>query len=131
MPLFKNETLEPRFQALVTNTIIKELQRHGAYRIATPTDADAILHGTILRVSRKQLRSSRTNVLQTREIEISLDISFSLEDNGTGKSLDKGNLTGKTSAYLDSNFQLTERQALQLAAKDVAKTLSNRLSEGF
>lgn len=131
IPIFKNETLEPRLQTLVTNATIKALQQTGAYRISKPAHSDATLFATIKNTSRRQLRSTRENVLKTKEIEIIIEVIFSLEDNLTGKNLDKGSIKGRSTSYLDSNFQLTKRQAIQLAANDLAKKLAARISEGF
>ena len=68
---------------------------------------------------------------KTKEIEIIIDVIFSVEENRTGKILDKGTIKGNSTSYLDSNFQLTKRQAIQLAANDLAKKISARISEGF
>jgi len=131
VPIFKNETLEPRLQTLVTNATIKALQQTGAYRISKPAHSDATLFATIKNISRRQLRSTRENVLKTKEIEIIIEVIISLEENLTGKILDKGSIIGRSTSYLDSNFQLTKRQAIQLAANDLAKKISARISEGF
>ena len=84
-----------------------------------------------LKIDRRQLRASRTDVLRTSEIEIILKLDFVLEDAETGAELDQGTVTGRTSIYLDPNFQLSERQALQLAAEKAAQKLTSRIAEGF
>ena len=131
VPIFKNETLEPRLQTLVTNATIKAIHQTGAYQVSKPNHSDATLFATIKNITRKQLRSARENVLKTKEIEIVIEMIFSLEENLTGKTLDKGTIIGRSTSYLDSNFQLTKRQAIQLAANDLAKKISARISEGF
>lgn len=132
IPTFSNKTLEPRSQVLVTNEVIKQLQRDGTYSVADPAKGgDAILHGTITDIERRQMRSSRTDVLRTREMEFRLIVEFTLEDTETGAELDRGTIMGVTSVYLDPNFQLTERQALQIAAEDLAQRLASRISEGY
>ena len=40
-------------------------------------------------------------------------------------------VVGKTGAYLDPNFELTERQAIQLAAEDAAQKLTSSIAEGY
>ena len=57
VPTFKNETLEPRVEALVTGTVIKQFQQDGTYRIASEDKADAILKGEITRINRIPSRS--------------------------------------------------------------------------
>src|SRR5215213_5308640 len=61
---FKNDTLEPRVEVLLANSIIKQLQQDGTYRIADERNADAILEGTLDRIQRRPARSVRFNVLQ-------------------------------------------------------------------
>ncbi len=131
IPTFKNETLEPRSQVLVTNEVIKQFQRDGSYSVGDLSAADAVLYGTIKTIERRQLRSSRTDVLRTTEIEIALTVEYSVEDSETGAELDRGSIVGRTSVYLDPNFQLSERQALQDAAEDLAQSLASRIAEGY
>src|SRR4029079_9752709 len=47
VPTFKNETLQPRLEVLVTDAVIKHLQIQGTYKIVAVDEADAVLHGTI------------------------------------------------------------------------------------
>jgi len=131
IPTFKNDTLEPRVQVLITNEVIKQMQRDGSFTIADVATADAILHATITTIDRRQLRTSRTDSLRTREIEIILNVTFSLEDSETGAELDRGQVSGRSSIFLAPNFQLSERQALQLAGEDLAATLTSRIAEGY
>jgi len=131
IPTFKNETLKQRSQVLVANEVIKQIQSDGSYEIGTLSSAEAVLRGVIKDVRRRQLRSSRTDTLRTREIEIIIEISYTLEDSKTGATLLQGLVTGRAGAYLDPNFQLTEHQTMQLAARDAAKSLAIQLGEGY
>ena len=47
VPTFKNNTFIPRMEALVTNTVIKQFQQDGTFRITNEAQADAILRCTI------------------------------------------------------------------------------------
>jgi len=44
---------------LVTDTVIKQFQQDGTYRIASSESADATLKGEIIRISRSPARSVR------------------------------------------------------------------------
>lgn len=131
IPTFKNDTLEPRSQVLITNEVIKQMQRDASFTVADVATADAILHATIISIDRRRLRSSRTDSLRTREIEIILTVEFSLEDSETGAELTRGQAVGRSSIFLAPNFQLSERQALQVAAEDLALALTSRIAEGY
>lgn len=131
IPTFTNETLEPKIAVLMSNALIGQMQTDGTYQIATIDKADAILRGTIKNVLRRPLRGARTDVLKTREMEISVVVDYVVEDLGTGGEIDSGTVTGQTNIFLDPNFQLSERQAVQAAGEQMAIELTSRLTEGF
>lgn len=131
VPTFKNLSLEPRSAVLVTNNVIKGFQLDGTYTIVDPENADAVLHGTIQRFQRRQLRSARNNTLKTRELELRLYVNYTVDDPATGAVLARGNINGSTSVFLDPNFQSSERQAIEEASSRVADELVSRLSEGW
>ena len=131
IPTFKNLTLEPKSAVLVTNAVIGQMQTDGTYQIATVENADAVLHATITNILKRPLRGARNDVLKTRELEVSLVVEYVVEDLGTGSEIDRGTVTGQTNIFLDPNFQLTERQAVQAAAEQLAIELTSRLTEGF
>lgn len=152
VPTFENATLEPRLAVLTTNAVIKALQADGTYQITDQENADAVLRGKITRIQRRQLRSARRDTLKTREMLIYMVIEWSLHDPVTGDKLDyreaknidessrdsstslrirPGRVIGQTQIFLDPNFQLSERDALPLAAQDAAKVLTSQLSEGW
>ena len=78
VPTFKNETLIPRIEALVTDTVIKQFQQDGTYRIVNEGNADAILKAEITRISRSPARSLRGNVLATTEFTLSMRVHYRL-----------------------------------------------------
>jgi hypothetical protein len=131
IPTFKNKTQEPRAAVLVTNAVIGQMQTDGTYQIETVDKADAVLRASITNIIRRQLRGARTDVLKTRELEVILEVEYVIEDLGTGSEIDSGTVTGRTNIFLDPNFQLSERQAVQNAAERLAITLTSRLTEGF
>jgi hypothetical protein len=92
--------------------------------------SDAVLKGTILRFDRRQLRGARTNTLKSRELEIRLWVDWSVEDKA-GSVLMKGTAQGTTSVFLDPNFQLTERQAIDEAGRKAAEEILARVAEGW
>jgi hypothetical protein len=131
VPTFKNMTLEPRSSVLVTNEVVKRLQNDGSYKVASSASADAVLKGTLVEIRRRPLRSARFNTLKTREMEFEIFIDFTLEDARTREVLADGRARGSSQIFLDENFQLTERQALNDAAAEAARDLVTRLSEGI
>ena len=131
VPTFKNETQEPRIQSLITNGVIKHIQRDGSYSIASEAKSDAIVYGVIKQIDRRQLRAARTDVLKTRELEVIVTLEYVVRNSSTGEEVGKGSVKGRTDVFLDANFQLSERQAVQQAAEEAAVNLVSALSEGF
>ncbi len=132
VPTFDNKTLAPRVAVLVTDTVIKQFQQDGTYRIASDETADAILKGDITRISRAPARSVRGNVLATNEFNLSMRVRYTLVQRGTGKILaNPVEVTGSTSFFVGPDITSDERQALPLAAEELAIRLVSQLSEGW
>ena len=131
VPTFRNLTLEPRSSVLVTNNVVRQFQLDGTYQIKDAQNADAVLRGTIRDFTRRQLRSARNNNLRTRELELLMTVDFVVEEAVTGNLLSKGTVTGSTSVFLDPNFQLSERQAIDDASRKMSEELVSRLAEGW
>lgn len=131
VPTFRNDTLEPRLEVLVTDSVIKQLQQDGTYKVGPEAEADAILTATIEKIQRNPARSVRGNVLLTREFNLTLTLRFQFADRVTRRVLDSGSLLGQTSYFVGSDLQQNERQAIPLAAEQVAVRLVSQLTEGF
>lgn len=130
VPTFANTTLVPRIEALVTGTVIKQFQQDGTFRIAGEDQADAVLKGEIIGVGRSPTRSVRGNVLSTTEFNLHLRVRYSLVGRD-GKVLSVSGASGSTSFFVGSDVATDERQALPLAAEELATQLVSQLSEGW
>lgn len=131
VPTFKNDTFIPRIEVLVTNTVIKQFQQDGTFRIANEHDADAVLHCTIGRVGRSPARSVRGNVLATTEFNLNLAITYTLVGRDGKPLAGPAGVSGATSFFVGSDVATDELQALPLAAEDMAVRLVSQLSEGW
>ncbi len=142
VPTFDNKTLLPRIEVLVTGTVIKQFQQDGTYKIADGDKADATLKGEISRISRSPARSVVGNVLATSEFNLTMHVKYKLVG-PDGKPLGpSGDVVGTTSFFVSSSSTVgnqqvlgdvttDERQALPLAAEELAKRLVTQLSEGW
>jgi hypothetical protein len=131
VPTFKNETLIPRIEVLVTDTVIKQFQQDGTFKIGNEDNADAILKAEISRVSRSPARSLRGNVLSTTEFNLVMRLKYRLVGRD-GKTIGPpGEVQGTTSFFRGSDVVTDERQALPLASEELATHLVSQLSEGW
>ena len=131
VPAFRNNTLIPRLEGVVTDTVTKQLQQDGTYRIVSADQADAVLNCTIEKVTRTPERSVTGNVLLTNEFDLDLGVRYQLVERATGKVLDSGRVNGTTNFFVGNDVQQDERQAIPLAAEQLAVRLVSVLSEGF
>ena len=131
VPMFKNDTLLPRIEALVTGSVIKQFQQDGTFAIVTEQNADAVLKAEISRVSRSPARSVRGNVLATTEFNLVMHVKYRLVGRD-GKTIGPhGEAQGTTSFFVGSDVVTDERQALPLAAEELATRLVSQLTEGW
>ena len=131
IPTFENKTLLPRIEVLVTDTVIKQFQQDGTFRIANGGNADATLKGEIIRISRSPARSVVGNVLATSEFNLSVRVKYKIVG-PDGKALGPpGDVVGTTSFFVGTDVTTDERQALPLASEELANRLVTQLSEGW
>lgn len=131
VPVFRNATLVPRIEVLVTGTVIKQFQQDGTFRIANEDNADATLKGEIVAVGRSPARSVRGNVLATTEFNLSVRVRYTLVGRDGKTIAGPSEAAGWTSFFVGSDVSTDERQALPLAAEQLAVQLVSQLSEGW
>jgi len=123
VPTFGNKTLVPRIEALVTDTVIKQLQQDGTFQIASDGNADATLKAEITRIDRLPARST--------EFALTMRLRYTLvAQNGTTLA-PPAEAVGATSFFVGQDVTTDERQALPLATEDLATRLVAQLSEGW
>ncbi len=138
---FKNETLEPRMEAMLAGAVIKQLQLDGTYQVTSEDRADAILYGSLQRIDRLPSRAVRGNVLQSSEYRLTITGNYRLVAANSGTVLDQRSVTGTTDFFVSSGSSGTdlltadsaqdERQAIPLAVEDMATRISSLVSEGW
>ncbi len=89
------------------------------------------MKGEIVAVGRSPARSVRGNVLATTEFNLVLRVRYTLVGRD-GKPLSgPSEAGGATSFFVGDDVNTDERQALPLAAEELAKHLVSQLSEGW
>jgi hypothetical protein len=131
VPTFKNSTLQPRIEVLVTGTVIKQFQQDGTFRIVGDGEADATLKGEITAITRRPTRSVRGNVLATTEFGLTMTVRYQLVDRSGKPLAPAASAVGTTSFFVGRDVNTDERQALPLATEQLATHLVSQLSEGW
>src|SRR5205085_7318013 len=106
-------------------------QQDGTYRIAERNGADAVLKAQITEVSRSPARSVRGNVLATTEFNLVMKVRYSVSGQNGTVLVPPNDVIGTTSFFVGTDVTTDERQALPLAAEELAIHLVTQLSEGW
>ena len=131
IPIFENKTLLPRIEALTTGTVIKQFQQDGTYQIVSEHNADAVLKGEIASITRAPARSVRGNVLATTEFNLVMHVRYKLVARNGTDLMPNAEVVGTTSFFVSSDISTDERQAIPLAAEELATHLVTQVSEGW
>jgi len=131
VPVFGNDTLEPRLEVPTTSSVVRQFQNDGTYRITTVKDADAVLEGNIVAVTRNPARSVRGNVISTLEFDVQVTLAFTLIDNRSGRELAIGTVTGSSTFFVGNDVSLDQTQAIPRAVDELSIRLVSRIAEGW
>ena len=132
VPMFANQTLEPRVGALATNTVVDTLAADGTYKITAPEKADAILEGTVSRINYTQLRNARLDTMRPTELGNQITIEWTLKDaRDPTRTLASGAAIGTSRFFVGENIQTARTNALPDALRNAAIQISSKLSDGF
>lgn len=132
VPVVKNKTYEPAVQVMATNAILRAINNDGTYQSSRIGNADATLDVTLIDFKRSPLRSSRDNIGRTEQYRIELTAVATLTNHRTGtKVFTDIRATGETDFFVQNDLQEGERQAIPIAADDMARKLVNQIAEGW
>ncbi len=132
VPTFENDTLIPRLEVLAANSVIKQIQQDGTFKVTGSEKADAIVEGKLTQIRRRGARSVRGDVMASKEYRLRIELEYTVTNRVTGERLMHGRIAGSTSFFVSGNdVNQDERQAIPLALEDAATRLVSRLSEGW
>jgi hypothetical protein len=132
VPTFRNETLIPRIEVLVADTVIRQIQEDGTYKVASSAEtADAVLEGEIMQVLRRPSRTVIGDVQATQEFEMTMVVHYKIIRKATGETVDDKNTTGMTTFFVSGDVNQDEIQAIPLAAQNAAIHMVSEFGEGW
>ncbi len=127
---FANKTLEPRLVDNVMNSLRKNLQQDGTYRLDTHEEGDIVLTGVITSYSRSTLSVNPTDVLTAVDYQITMTAKITARDRITGKIILDRPVTGTASLRAGNDLTSAERQAIPLLTDDFARRATAMLVDG-
>ena len=132
VPVAKNTSLEPDLQMTVTNSIIRRFNDDGTLEVNQNANADSELDVTITNVQHTATSSSNTDIYVTAQYQLTIEATVTFVNRRLGRKIfENSHVTGSTLVFTQSNIQEGERQALPLAAADLANNAVKLVTEGW
>ncbi len=127
---FNNQTLQPRLGDAVTQALRQRLQTDATYHLATRGPGDVVVSGVITRYNREGLSYLNNDVTTTENYRVGVVAHVIARDRATGKLLLDKNVNGYTLVHVGTDLADSERQSLPLLAEDLARNITELLTEG-
>jgi len=127
---FNNQTLQPRLGDAVTQALRERLQTDGTYHLAPRGGSDVVVSGVITHYNREGLSYLNTDVSTTVNYRVGIVAHVIARDTATGKILFDKDVNGYTLVQVGTDLADAERQSLPLLAEDLARNITELLTEG-
>ena len=132
VPVAKNTSLAPDLQMTVTNAVIRRFNSDGTLEVNQNPNADSELDIVITDVKHTPVRSSTSDILITAQYQLTIDAKATYVNRRLGRKIFENlTVTGSTTFFTQSDIQEGERQALPLAADDLANNAVKLITEGW
>jgi len=132
VPVVKNSSLQPDLQVTVTNAIIRRFNDDGTLEVDQDPNADSELDLTITDVHSNALASSTSDIYVTAQYQVIITATATYVNRKLGRKIfENVNVTGSTTFFTQADIQEGERQALPLAAQDLAQNTVKLVTEGW
>jgi hypothetical protein len=132
VPTAKNTSLSPDIQMTVTNAVIRRFNSDGTLEVNQSQFADSELDIVITNVAHTPVRSSVNDILVTAEYQVTIQATVTYVNRKLGRKIfENSSVTGVTTFFTQSDIQEGERQALPLAAEDLANNVVKLVTEGW
>lgn len=127
---FNNQTLEPRLGDALTQALRERLQTDATYHLATHEDGDIVVTGVVRTYQRAALGYSSVDSVTPENYRIEVVVHVTARDKATGKVLLDRDVKGHTLVNIGPDLASSERQALPLVSEDLARNITELLTEG-
>ena len=121
VPTFRNESGLQEMGAVATRQLLREIQREGSFKIATPGDADIEVQGVVKRVSAGSVAYNRRTIGRFTGFTMSCQALVTVVDKASGKVL-------VTDRPYVAETSFAGGQDLTTAERDASGRLADELS---
>ncbi len=129
VPVFNDQTAEFGVKEQITNAIIAAFTRDNSLKIADRRTADALVNGTLLRVTEQAGAYTKTE--QVQEIRVTVTVQIKFEDVKKRKVIWEESLT-QFGTYAPGDATSGDREsAIQQAVEKIATEVINKSVSGW
>ena len=127
--MFENHTLYPNVSMQLTTALADSMQRDGAFRMVSPSDADMTISGVVESVTSSGLRTDSSNTYLSTELGLTVFVRYKVTENSSGKVLRSGLVSSQGSFFNNrGNVQNARDNALSYATRLAAEKIVLDLS---
>jgi hypothetical protein len=127
---FNNQTPQPRLGDAVTQALRERLQADSTYHLATRGGGDIVVSGVITYYNREGLNYLNNDVSTTENYRVGIIAHVVARETATGKVLFDKSVNGYTLVHVGTDLAAAEHQSLPLLAEDLARNVTELLTEG-
>jgi hypothetical protein len=127
---FENKTLEPRLSDAVTDSLRRQLQQDGTYHLDTAQTGDIIVTGAITDYVRSGVSFVPKDTLTPQDYRVRITAHVIARERAGGRVILDRKVQGTTILRVGPDLPSVERQAIPLAAEDLARHATSLLVDG-
>ena len=127
--MFSNHTTQPNVAMQMTTALTNALQRDGSFRMASPSECDCKVDGTVRRITRDALATDSDDTYISSEIGLTVHVAYRVTDTRTNKILVQGETIAEASYFnTEGNTQTSRAAALSYATRKAADNIVYQLT---
>ena len=128
--MFENKTTHALVSMQMTTALVDTLQRDGTFRLASRSEADVRIEGSVTNVAASSLITNPDDSYISTEIGLRVIVAYKVIDCRTNKVLTSGTVSEEGSFFNDNtgNIQTAREAALSYATRKAAESIVNRLT---
>jgi hypothetical protein len=127
---FNSQTLQPRLGEAVTQALRERMQTDGTYHLATGGPGDVVVTGVITDYHREGVSFLRTDISTAENYRVVITAHVTARDRATGRVLLDKKVKGYTLVQAGTDLADADRQSSPLLAEDLARNITELLTEG-
>lgn len=127
---FQNATLEPRVTEAVANALRSQIQQEGTFQLATHGDGDVVVSGVIQDLTREEQSFQSRDTRTLRDYTFEMVAHVTATERGSGRKILDREVRGHTMLRVVNDLPSAERQAMPLAAANLARNITSLLVDG-